>query len=194
MFFVWTPPRVCLIVHMGWYLWRYQRSKGPSLDQSNDYRQIICMCVGFWNYICIYSFLSLSEPARRSKGPSLGQSNNYRKFNRVFTTSRVKIEIQIAVVKWGPLSLMNYHPAFHRDMTLNCRGCAETDFEWGCQNYRLWIMKDFLSQIIFPPKGRWGEKPKGILKRGGDAINKIGRDGVYGIYAPVQKAMRREGD
>ena len=27
-----------------------------------------------------------------------------------------------------------------------------------------------------------------------DAINKIGRDGVYGIYTPVQKAMReREG-
>ena len=25
-----------------------------------------------------------------------------------------------------------------------------------------------------------------------DAINKIGRDGVYGIYAPVQKAMREE--
>ena len=26
-----------------------------------------------------------------------------------------------------------------------------------------------------------------------DAINKIGRDGVYGIYAPVQKGIREEG-
>ena len=50
-------------------------------------------------------------PHRRSKGPSLAESNNYRKFNWLFTASLVKIEIQIAVIKWVPLSLMNYHPS-----------------------------------------------------------------------------------